>query len=158
MSDMVIQRNIGALISPKIASAITALTAGGSGDATAVTGLTIDRAALRMPLSADLVLSYTATLAATKTLSFGTVKIQDSADGSTWADVSTISITDPGVVATGPTGGATVSGQVSIPVALAGARRYVRANCTPDLSATSTDTASVVEHLIFGGFDRFPAP
>lgn len=156
--DMVTRRNIGAVITPKIASAITAITAGGTGDATAITGIGFDRKAVDMPLSADLVLSWTATLAATKTLSFGTVKIQDSADNSTYADVSTISITDPGAVATGPTGGATVSGSVAIPVALGATRQYVRALFTPDLSASGTDTAMVVAHLVFGGTDRQPSP
>lgn len=158
MSDMVTARNISALISPRVAAPITAITAGGAGDATAISGLAIDRGALKMPLSAALVISFTATLAATKTLSLGTVKMQDSADGSTFADYSALSIADPGVVATGPTGGGTVNGQVVIPIPLAGMRQYVKPLFTPDLSATGTDTAMVSAILVFGGFDRSPAP
>lgn len=156
MSDFVTQRNIAALVSSRIASAISALTAGGTGDATAVAGIVIDRKAIGMPLNAVLTLAFTAVLAATKTLSFGTVKIQDSADGTTFADFLTF--TDPGVVATGPTGGATVNGQVNLAANLAGARQYLKVLFTPDLSASSTDTANAVAILGFAGFDRLPSP
>lgn len=156
MSDFVIQRNVAALISPRLAAAITAIVAAGTGDATAVTGIVIDRAALKMPLNAELTLAFTAVLAATKTLSLGTVKIQDSADGTNFADFLTF--TDPGVVATGPAGGGTVNGQVSLPAHLAGARQYIRTAYTPDLSATSVDTAMIAETLTFAGFDRLPSP
>lgn len=156
MSDHVTQRNIAALVSPRLASAVTALTAAGSGDATAIAGIVIDRKALGMPLNAVLTLFFTAVLAATKTLSLGTVKIQDSADGSTFADFLTF--TDPGVVATGPTGGGTVNGQVNLAANLAGAKQYLKVLFTPDLSATSTDTASVGALLGFAGFDRLPSP
>ena len=43
MADIVTQHSMAELLTAKIASAFTAATAGGTGDNTAVTGLTIDR-------------------------------------------------------------------------------------------------------------------
>lgn len=154
-----IQTDIHSVISARIASAITAATAGGTGDNTAITGVTIDRAAFasgQPPLNADLLLGFDTTLAAAATLSLKTVKIQDSADGSTWADY--LAFTDPGVVATGPGGGGNVKGVTRLGVNLSSARRYVRAVFTPDLSAANTDTASVFALLVFAGFDSIPSP
>lgn len=156
MSDRVQQLDIGALITPRLAVAPTSLTAGGSGDAAAVTPIGIQRSAIGMPLSVELAIGYTATLAATKTLSIGTVKVRHSSDGTTFTDFATF--TDPGVVATGPSGGATVTGQVTdLKVNLAGAKDYVAFVFTPDLSASSTDTAVVTAFAVFGGADRLPA-
>lgn len=152
---MVDMKNISSRITPKLASAFTSVTAGGTGDATAVTGIAIQRSAIGNPLNASLQLAFSAVLAATKTLSFGTVKIQDSADGSTWSNF--ISYTDPGVVATGPTGGGTVTGVTKLHADLSGARDYVRVLFTPDMSATGTDTATIVAILNLAGFDRLPA-
>lgn len=155
----VIQTDIHSVISARIASAFTAVTAGGAGDDTAVTGSTIDRASFasgQPPLCADLQLAFSAVLAAAATLTLKTVKIQDSADGTNWADYFTF--TDPGVVATGPGGGGTVPGVTRLGVNLSSARRYVRAVFTPDLSAAATDTANVVALMEFAGFDSIPSP
>lgn len=155
----VIQTDINSLISARIASTITSATAGGTGDNTAITGVTVDRLAFPLvnpPLCASLLLLFDTTLAAAATLSLKTVKIQDSADGSTWADYKTF--TDPGVVATGPGGGGNVKGSTRLGVNLSSARRYVRAVFTPDLSAANTDTASVLAALVFAGFDAIPSP
>lgn len=156
MGSVVTQRDIASLETAKAGTAITALTAAGSGDNTAITGITIDRlAGSSVPLNAEIILSYTATLAATKTLTLKTVKVEDSADGTNWADFATF--TDPGVVATGPTGGATLSGAVKLGVNLGAAKRYVRVDFTPDLSASGTDTAYVGAVVNLAGFDRVPA-
>jgi hypothetical protein len=153
---IVLQKDVKSLVLPKLATVVTAATAGGAGDNTAITGATIDRfEKAGIPLNAQIVVLWTATLAATKTLTLKTVKVQDSADGSNWADFATY--TDPGVVATGPTGGATLSGATEIPgVDLSSARRYVRLLFTPDLSATATDTALVVGMFNLAGYDRLP--
>ncbi len=148
--------DVGSLITSRVASAPVSATAGGSGDATAVTGLTIDRQALGLPQSAQIAVLCQATLAATKTLSITALKVEDSADGSTWADYMVLSA--PGVVATGATGGSTESGQAAASVDLSSARRYVRVAFTPDLSATATDTATLLAAWVFGGFSSLPAP
>lgn len=153
---IVLQKDVKSLVLPKLATAFTAATAGGSGDDTAITGVTIDRFATSgIPLNAQVVILWTATLAATKTLTLKTVKVQDSADNSNWTDFATFA--NPGVVATGPGGGGTVSGVTEIPgVDLSSARRYVRLVFTPDLNAANTDTATVVGMFNLAGFDRLP--
>lgn len=153
---IVLQKDVKSLVLPRLATAFTAAIAGGSGDNTAITGSTIDRFATSgIPLNAQIVILWTATLAATKTLTLKDVKIEDSADGSNWASFATF--TNPGVVATGPGGGGTVSGVTEIPgVDLSSARRYVRLVFTPDLNATGTDTATVVGMANLAGFDRLP--
>jgi hypothetical protein len=156
MSDMVLQKNLAQLITPRLASAFTNVTAGGSGNNVAVTGLTLQRSLIKSPLNAGIALFFSAALGAANTLSLGTVKIQDSADGSSFADFLTF--TNPGVVATGPTGGGTVTGQLLLSADLEGARDYIHLLFTPSLSAANTDTATLVAALLFAGFDRLPAP
>ncbi|WP_316228365.1 MULTISPECIES: hypothetical protein [unclassified Bradyrhizobium] len=161
MADIVLQRSVAELTSAAIGSAFTAVTAGGAGDATAVTGYTIDRMGFgngSLPQSAELVLAYQATLAATKTLSLGTVKVEQSSDGSNWDSTAYLAFTDPGVVATGKTGGSTEKGALKLSVPLTSAKRFIRADFTPDLSNTATDTATVVAVWNLAGFDRLPAP
>ncbi len=139
------------------ASAIHAtLTAGGAGDDTLVDGLTIDREAIgqgSMPDSALFGVLYEATLAATKTLSIA-YDIQTSPDGTNWTDYQSGAAA---ILATGPTGGATIKGSFNIQVNLRSAQRYVRLNYTPDLSNTATDTAYCDGVGFFAGFDRLPA-
>jgi hypothetical protein len=144
-------RSIGDLIALRRAAANTAATAGGSGDNTAVTGVIIDRAEIGSPQSAVLAIPFTATLAADETLSIGyTVQEGNAANLS---DAAVLATADPVVVATGA---GTVTGTFEVNVPLAGAGRYVRANFTPDLSASGTDTAALAAVLVFGGSDRLP--
>lgn len=147
-------RNIGALISVARALANTALTAGGSGDNTAVTGSIIDRGAHGFPQSAVLAIPYTATLAAGATLSIAyTVQEGNQANLS---DAGTLLSGASAVVATGPVGGGTVTGVFEVDLLISGAGRYVRANATPDLSAANTDTAAISGVLVMAGADRLP--
>lgn len=147
-------RSIGDLITVARAAANTDATAGGSGDNTAVTGAIIDRMAIGSPQSAVLAIPYTATLAAGETLSIGyTVEEGQAANLS---DAATLETADAAVVATGPSGGGTVTGVFEVNVPMAGAGQYVRANFTPDLSASATDTAALSAVLVFGGADRLP--
>jgi len=147
-------RNIGALISVARAAANTAVTAGGSGDNTAVTGAIIDRMAIGNPQSAVLGIPYTATLAEGETLSIGYTVQEGNEDN--LSDAATLQTADAVVVATGPTDGGTVTGVFEVDVSMAGAGQYVRANFTPDLSASGTDTAALSAVLVFGGADRLP--
>jgi hypothetical protein len=158
MSNIALQRNIGAFVDCVRASAASAATAGGSGDATTTTGTTIDREALSngsMPDSALFSLIYDATLASGKTLSVS-YSVQDSADGSTFADYQTPAASV--IVATGASGGGVVAGQFNVQANLRSARRYVRFNSFPDLSNTATDTAVTRAVAVLGGFDRLPSP
>lgn len=144
-------RSIGDLIAVRRAAANTAATAGGSGDNTAVTGAIIDRAEIGSPQSAVLAVPYTTTLAAGETLSIG-YSVQEG-NAANLSDAAVLAAADPAVVATGP---GTFAGTFEVNVPLAGAGRYVRANFTPDLSASGTDTAALSAVLVFGGSDRLP--
>ncbi|TMI98481.1 MAG: hypothetical protein E6G97_25930 [Alphaproteobacteria bacterium] len=152
-----IQKDIASILTPKIGAAITSLTAGGGGDNTAVVGLTIDRAALGLPLCAQLTIAWEAVLAAAATLTLKNVLIEQSADGTNWDATAYKTFTDPGVVATGPGGGGTVRGATEFSVDLQSAKQFVRVKHTPDLSAANTDTAKTSPVWNFAGFDRLPS-
>lgn len=148
--------NIGGLIGHRRASAVAAVTAGGAGDNTAVTGVIIDRAALGFPQSCVAVIPFTTTLGATNTLSLAATV--QSGEAANLSDATTLASRANGVIATGPAGGGTVTGEIEIDVNLSGAGRYVRLNFTPDLSAANTDTASLGSAVFaFGGAIRLPA-
>lgn len=147
-------RSIGDKISVRRALANTAATAGGSGDATAVTGVIIDRAAIGWPQSCVVAVPFTTTLAAAATLSLA-YTLQHG-DDSGLSDAATLASATSAVIATGPSGGGTVTGTFEVNLSLAGAKRYVRLNATPDLSASGTDTAAFSGVIAFGGAMRLP--
>jgi hypothetical protein len=129
----------------------TAATAGGSGDNTEVDGATINRATLaykaesivfEVPLRAVLGAGESCTL---------TANLQDSADGSTWADITT-----PAVILTiSSAGGGTVTGVGRLGYNLTAARQYVRSQATPNLSRANTDTAVMGAGVaVFGGIQN----
>lgn len=153
--NIVLQKNVAALGALIRATVAASAVAAGTGDATSVTGLTIDRfnSAGGLAQSAEFGVAYEATLASGATLSIG-YAIQDSADGSTWADYQTATYA---VVATGPSGGGAVGGLLSITADLSSAKRYTRLNFRPDLSAGGTDTAVARGIGFLAGFDRLPA-
>lgn len=157
MSDIVQQRNVAAMGVPKRLSDHATSTAAGTGDATSVTGISIDRAGFgngSLPLSASVSVDFEATLASGATLSIG-YSVQDSADNSSWADYQTGAST---TASTGGSGGTVNKGSFNIPVNLSSARRYIRFIYNPDLSATGTDTTYSDATGFFAGFDRLPAP
>lgn len=156
MADIVLIKNVGAYLTPRIGSAFSSATAGGAGNNTAVNGTTIDRFTINVPRSAKLTVFYTTTLGASKTFSLSSLAVQDSADGTTWAAYYSAPAA-PGVVATDSGSGSTLTGQVSLDVDLNMAREYVRAVYTPVLNATSADTATTVATFVFGGEPSNPA-
>jgi hypothetical protein len=107
-----------------------------------------------MPQSGVLAIPFSATLAEGETLSV-TAEIE-SGNEDDLSDAETLSTMASAVVATGPSGGGTVTGTVQFDVALMGAGRYVRGKFTPDLSASGTDTAAISSVLVLGGADRLP--
>ena len=144
-------RDIGSLIKVDRAAANVAVTAGGAGDATLVTGIIIDRAAIGWPESAVLAIPFTATLGASATLSLA-YTVQEG-NQSNLSDAATLASATAAVVATGA---GTVTGTFEVNLSLRGAGRYVRANWTPDLSAANTDTAALSAVLVTGGANRVP--
>lgn len=134
-----------------------AATAAGSGDATEVNGQWVSRdiANVGMAVSAKLVIGYEAVLAEGKTLTIA-ANIQDATDssGTGVADYGTAVAAT--TVATGDTGGSTERGTIELDFDLAEANEYVRAQFTPDLSASGTDTAKVSAHWVFFGAPKGP--
>lgn len=131
------------------ACGLASATAGGTGDGTAVTGATIDRAGFG---SAQLVAAYKASLTADKTLSIA-AEIQDSADGTNWNTATalyTSTVVETGVATN-------KVGEKRTNIDLSGYARYVRVNFTPDLSNSGTDTAIVAATLVLGGATTLPA-
>lgn len=127
-------RDIGKWIAVAFAASGVA-TAGGTGDATEVDGAYVDR---QDYLSAKLVITGQAVLGDADTLTIA-ANLQDDADGA-GAGVDFGDAFTAAVVATGGTGGSTESFKVEIDVDLSAAKRYVRAQVTPNLSAANTDT------------------
>lgn len=159
MADITIQRNVNASLKTRYGSAFTSATAGSTGDNTAVTGAAIDRldaSTGSLALNAQLNVVFSTVLASGATLSLKTVAVDHSPDNSTWT-TGYLTFSDPGVVATGASGGSTVTGVTSLTADLSSAYRYVRFNFTPDLSAANTDTASLIGVGVLAGFDRLPA-
>lgn len=152
MADIVLQRNVGSLVTVRRATLSGTATAGTTGDATTVTGQTIDRAAIGMPLSAVFATLWEATLTNAKTLSIATT-IQHSANDSDWTDYATEAAT---IVQTAGSSTA-FKGQHGLNVDLSSAKRYVRMNWQPDLSHTGTDTSIAVGVAVFAGEDRLAA-
>ena len=173
MADLVLQKSIAELVDEKALFSSLSWTAGGGSDSATWTGITVDRGGFAngsLPRSLDAVLFYDATLASGKTLAVQW-DVQDSPDGTNFSDYATEALT---VVATGPSGGGRVVGVarlvspsiVTSPdkptgtpgVPLGPARRYVRLNVLPHLSATGTDTAVIGGVGVFAGFDTLAAP
>lgn len=146
-------RNVGGHVTLRPGIFQGALTAGGSGNNSALTGAAVDRAGLEYPLSCVLATFAEATLQSGQTLTL-TTKLQHSANNSDWADFATEAAA---VVATGPSGGGAVTATHELDVDLSGANEYVRAVVTPDLSASGTDTAVVMAAICFGGEPELPA-
>lgn len=158
MTDQVVSKNIGALITVRDASTSNAITAGGTGDATTKTGISIDREGLvgdsgSLPLSMVAGVLFDATLASGSTLSIQ-INVMDSADNSNFSTYASQANT---VAATGPSGGGVVSGQQNFNVNLSTARRFIRVDYVPDLSRAGTDTAILRAVAVLAGFDRLAA-
>lgn len=169
MADIVLQKSIGELVDEKALASYLSWTAAGASDAVTWTGIAIDRegfATGSIPRTMDAVVFYDATLSSGKTLSL-TWDVQEGPDGSAWSDLATEAAT---VIATGPSGGGRVVGVARLAspsadkptgtpgIGLGPARRYIRLNVVPDLSATGTDTAVIASVGVFAGFDQLASP
>jgi hypothetical protein len=128
-------------------------TAAGTGDNTSKTGIAIDREALNMPMSAVASVLADATLSSGANLKV-TFTISEGPDGTNFSTYQTSAAL---TTLTAVGGASTKSGQVSLAVNLSGARRYVRLDHVPDLSASGTDTAVTRAVWAFSGEDRLPA-
>lgn len=171
MSDIVQLKNIAALIDPKtVLNPYYPWTAGGASDSITFTSSSVDREDLStgsLPRSMDVEIVFSATLGSGDTLSLYS-EIDSAPDNSTWTAYATEQVT----LATGPSGGGTVTGihRMTVQstadnptpgpgVQLQSAQRYLRYLGVPHLSRTGTDTAEVQSVvMVLGGFDQLAAP
>lgn len=161
MTDMVVQKNIGSLITVRGGSSSLAVTAGGGGNNTTKNGNSIDREGLTggggsLPESALASVLYEATLASGSTLAIQII-LSHSVDNSTFTTYTSSSSTSI-VVATGPSGGGAVVGQTNLAINLSSANRYVRLDHVPNLSRAGTDTSITKTVIALAGFDRLASP
>jgi hypothetical protein len=152
--------NIGAYFVGVPALDPATATAAGGGDGVARNGIAIDRFAHAQLFNAcKFQVPIVAVLTATKT-AVVTLKCQDSADDSSWADYvfSAAGDVDPAsVTLTGGAGGTTERAVLALNVDLVGARQYIRAVVTPELNASGTDTAVTSGICNLGGGPDLPA-
>lgn len=120
--------------------------AAGTGDNTEVTGNTVNRATFGMPESGIIEVRYKNTLGSSETLAL-TIKIQESADGSSWDTAETL--VSAATVATGTV--SAVSDNYKYKVKLSDRKQYVRLLVTPNLSASGTDTSVGAFGFVLGG-------
>lgn len=127
----------------------SALTAGGSGDATEVDSGWISVAGYS---SAKLIIQAKSSIASAKALNV-TAGLKDATDSSG---------TGPAAFGTGVTSkqmdgpGTNTLSILELDYNLAGARGYIQANITPDLTATSTDTSNFSAILLLFGAGEEP--
>lgn len=156
------QRNVGAQLTCKRAILQTAVTAGGGADGTEIDGVAVQRVVSGDPaLSCVLAIPWNAALASAVTLTIA-ANLQ-TGPGSTgpWTDLpvgqgSTAVNAYSGVVATGTSAASPFEGCVQLDADLSMADEYIRAQVTPTLSSTDTDTANVAGVLVLGGFGDLP--
>ncbi len=165
------RKNIGAYIASVLAhTGAVNVTAGGAGNAAAVTGAAIDLQAANLsalpfqgdqspagnqPLSCVVVFPIKTTLASGNTMSLAAI-LQTASDATNgpWTNVATKAAT---VVSTGVAGGGAQYPTVDFDVDLSGAKRYVQVVFTPTMGATATDTANVFPPvLILAGQAELP--
>lgn len=172
MADIVVQKNIGALIDTKNVLTLPDYpwTAGGGSDSATFTSSSVDREGFStgsMPRSVDVAIFYSATLASGSSLTLYS-EVDSAPDNSTWTTYASEQVT----LATGPAGGGAVSGvhrmivqtvaDNPVPgpgINLGSAARYVRYRGVPHLTRAGTDTGVIsAVALTFGGFDQLAAP
>lgn len=171
MSDIVLQKNMAALIDVKsVLAPDYAWTAGGASDSATFTSSSVDREGLStgsMPRSMDVEIYFSATLGSGQTLSLYS-EVDSAPDNSTFAALAS----EQAVIATGPSGGGAVNGVHRMTVqttadnpapgpgvGLGPAARYLRYLGVPHMSRTGTDTAQIrAIGFVLGGFDQLAAP
>jgi hypothetical protein len=152
MANPALQRDSGSEILAKPCGA-GAATAGGTGDNTEVDGVWIDRLGY---LSAKLIVGVRAVLGQGETVTLA-ANLQDAADSAGTGAADYGAALAATTAATGGSGGSTEHGRIVADFDLSGARRYVRAQFTPNLSRANTDTAIAYAVLMLGGADKLPA-
>ncbi len=152
LSGMASVRDLGSVIKCLGLQAQSGLAAG-TGDNTEVTSPTIDRqeAGAAGFMSAVVAIAYKTSLTAAATLKL-TLKIQESADNSTWD--TAVNLQTALTLKTGA-----LTNEVGVheeALDLSSRKRYVRFLITMDLSAGATDVFVYGGTIVLGGADRLP--
>jgi hypothetical protein len=144
--------DLAAVMDPAYGAANTAVTAGGAGDNTEVDGAYID---VTDAEGITFLIGFTATLGASETLQIAAnAQDADDSSGTNVADFGdAISAT---TVATGPSGGGTVTGVAIAHFDAAAAKEFMRLQFTPNLSRANTDTAALSVTAVRGGAKIVP--
>ena len=141
--------DIGAYVMVKGLGNVVAVTAGTTYDAAVQTSTVFDHTGYQ---SAVVGINYTATLTSSKTFNMGLVTVYS---GLTSTDVTTVLAT--GLVSRTMTAAVTgESNALCFDVDLAGAKQFVKFECTPDLTAAGTDTAVFGLFAVLGGASNLP--
>lgn len=127
-------------------------TAGGTGDATKVTGDKIIKTGYNSCL---LTILGSATIGDTESIAYA-VEIQDSADGSSWN--TAVVLKTETTVFTSDGGDTATSFTVPLGVDISQYNKYIRFNITPNLSASGTDTCNWNAVAILGNGQDGIAP
>ncbi|KKL78897.1 hypothetical protein LCGC14_2020250 [marine sediment metagenome] len=161
MTSVAFQHDVGAYLKAEIA--LNPEEVSTTDDGSERSGYAVDRQGLGSPcLSAKLVVPYAASLAAAETATVK-VNLQDvTTTTGTWADYddkdgSTANTATIG--STASTAAQTVNDVLEVDFDIGSAKRYLRVQVTPTLtaSATETDTVDVAAVIVFGGADVNPA-
>jgi hypothetical protein len=149
--------DIGTWLSAETALIPTVITAGAGNDGVEVNGPVFDRLSTGRGLgkSCKLVIFGVATLAAAATLTI-TANLQDDtalAFNAAPADLETVYPVT--IVRTGAVTNGTFRAELDIDIQ--GAKRYIRAQITANLSAASVDTCAIAAVFVLGGQQNYPA-
>jgi hypothetical protein len=159
MVNVAFQRDVGAYL--KASNALNPATFTTTNDDAEQTGTNIDREAFsnHPALSCKVIIPYNASLAATETLTVVSNFQHSSASSAGWADFDDKdgSTQNSVVTTTGTTAATTPAAVLTYDVDLSSAKRWVRIQITPTLSAASADTCGIAGTIVFGGENTLPA-
>jgi hypothetical protein len=150
--------DVGAFIGADCAVVAEVITAGAGNDGVEVDGPTIDRFGFSdRGMSGSFVIPFKTVMATLETLTVAT-QIQDSANGSSWADFNgPVALSGAkSTVFGGLAGAQTLYKCHKHDIDLRMARRYLRVQTTLTLSAVGVDTVAYGGALLVGGQQQLP--
>lgn len=158
MHTAALQHDIGSQLKAALALVPAVITAGAGNDGVEVNGPSINLLGFGNTRfkSGKLLIAGRAALAENETLTLAANLQDDTVTGFSGTPADYGPALASGVVATGPSGGGTVDFVAAIDVDLAGARQFVRAQVTANLSRANTDTVAISAVLVVGGADQLP--
>jgi len=160
MTNMAFQRDVGSLLVAKSALNPVTVTAATTADGQEINGTHIDRQAFThdMPLSCKVIAEHYGSLAAAKTATLAfNLQHADSTTGA-WTDYNDRDGTTVATVTQAATTASQTFNNVTVAdYSLGAAKRWIRVQVTPTLSATATDTLDYGGVVVFGGYNVDPA-